>query len=235
MSWRLLAGQRWCSRSVEEAKGHLRLHVLQKPKEQGSTAPSEPPGAEPFGRQGAAPAISGTFQILEGAAPPPKFLLSGGSPLTFDSYPSSPGGQLHRSSSGCGLPQAVMAGRKSLLSFGFSSNRAQQGFRVSKPSTPAMELHDSMHNSLISSLARKVDQLQFAAFDEELANEDLVDFTHLPENEPEEDSGFDFSETEDEEEAAAEDDELSQAAVHGQSATIDLDEDDGLGEALEVF
>ena len=52
---------------------------------------------------------------------------------------------------------------------------------------------------------------------------------------PEEDSGFDFSETEDEEEAAAEDDELSQAAVHGQSATIDLDEDDGLGEALEVL
>ena len=55
------------------------------------------------------------------------------------------------------------------------------------------------------------------------------------ESKPEEDSGFDFSETEDEEEAAAEDDELSQAAVHGQSATIDLDEDDGLGEALEVF
>ena len=83
----------------------------------------------------------------------------------------------------------------------------------------AMELHDSMHNSLISSLARKVDQLQFAAFDEKLANEDLVDFTPLSESEPEEDSGFDFSETEDEEEAAAaEDDELSQAAVHGQSA-----------------
>ena len=99
----------------------------------------------------------------------------------------------------------------------------------------AMELHDSMHNSLISSLARKVDQLQFAAFDEELANEDLVDFTPLLESEPEEDSGFDFSETEDEEEAAAEDDELSQAAVHGQSATIDLDEDDGLGEALGFF
>ena len=98
-----------------------------------------------------------------------------------------------------------------------------------------MELHDSMHNSLISSLAWKVDQLQFAAFDEELANEDLVDFTPLPESEPEEDSGFDFSETEDEEEAAAEDDELSGAAVHGQSATIDLDEDDGLGEALEVL
>ena len=39
----------------------------------------------------------------------------------------------------------------------------------------------------------------------------------------------------DEEEAAAEDDELSQAAVHGQSATIDLDEDDGLGEALGFF
>ena len=92
-----------------------------------------------------------------------------------------------------------------------------------------------MHNSLISSLARKVDQLQFAAFDEELANEDLVDFTPLPKSEPEEDSGFDFSETEDEEEAAAEDDELSQAAVHGQSAIIDLDEDDELGEALEVF
>ena len=67
-----------------------------------------------------------------------------------------------------------------------------------------MELHDSMHNSLISSLARKVDQLQSAAFDEELANEDLVDFTPLPESEPEEDSGFDFSETEDEEEAAGE-------------------------------
>ena len=98
-----------------------------------------------------------------------------------------------------------------------------------------MELHDSMHNSLISSLARKVDQLQFAAFDEELANEDLVDFIRLPESEPEEDSGFDFSETEDEEEAAAEDDELSQAAVHGQSASIDLDEDDGLGEALGFF
>ena len=45
-----------------------------------------------------------------------------------------------------------------------------------------MELHDSMHNSPISSLARKVDQLQFAAFDEELANEDLVDFTPLPES-----------------------------------------------------
>ena len=42
----------------------------------------------------------------------------------------------------------------------------------------AMELHDSMHNSLISSLARKVDQPQFFAFDEELANEDLVD-SHL--------------------------------------------------------
>ena len=61
----------------------------------------------------------------------------------------------------------------------------------------AMELHDSMHNSLISSLARTAGQLQFAAFDEELANEDLVDFTPLPESEPEEDSGFDFSETED--------------------------------------
>ena len=48
-------------------------------------------------------------------------------------------------------------------------------------------------------------------------------------------SRYDFSETEDEEEAAAEDDELSQAAVHGQSATIDLDEDDGLGEALGIF
>ena len=46
---------------------------------------------------------------------------------------------------------------------------------------------------------------------------------------------LDFSETEDEEEAAAEDDKLSQAAVHGQSATIDLDEDDGLGEALGFF
>ena len=52
--------------------------------------------------------------------------------------------------------------------------------------------------------------------------EDLVDFIPLPESDPKEDSGFDFSETEDEE-----DDELSQAAVHGQSATIDLDEDDG--------
>ena len=181
-----------------------------------------------------------------------------------------------------------MAGRKSLLSFGFSSNRAQQaasagnsgllpldpapntepgeipGLEGSQsPSGPseqpsgqldqpdispslcrdykkfdyqrAMELHDSMHNSLISSLARKVDQLQFAAFDEVLANEDLVDFTPLPESEPEEETGFDFSETEDEEEAAAEDDELSQAAVHGQSATIDLDENDGLGEALGFF
>ena len=78
----------------------------------------------------------------------------------------------------------------------------------------AMELHDSMHNSFISSLARKVDQLQFAAFDEELANEDPVDFTPLPESEPEEDSGFDYSESEGEEEAAAEG-ELSQAAVHG--------------------
>ena len=97
----------------------------------------------------------------------------------------------------------------------------------------AMELHDSMHNSLISSLARKVDQLQFAAFDEELANEDLVDFTPLPESEPEEDSGFDFSETEGE--AAAKDDELSQAAVHGQFAAIDLDEDDGLGGAHGFF
>ena len=86
-----------------------------------------------------------------------------------------------------------------------------------------------------SSAARKVDQLQFAAFDEELANVHLVDFTPLPESEPEEDSGFDFSETEEEEEAAAEDDELSQAAVHGQLATIDLDEDDGLGEALGFF
>ena len=57
----------------------------------------------------------------------------------------------------------------------------------------AMELHDTMHNlinSLISSLARKVEQLQFAASDEELANEDLVDSTPLPESEPEEDSGF---------------------------------------------
>ena len=53
-------------------------------------------------------------------------------------------------------------------------------------------------------------------FDEELANEDLVNFTPLPESEPEEDSGFDFCETEDEEEAAAEDDELSQAAIYGQ-------------------
>ena len=65
--------------------------------------------------------------------------------------------------------------------------------------------------------------------------EDLVDFTPLPESEPVEDSGFDFSLTEDEEEAAAEDDELSQAAVPGQSATIDLDEVDGLGEALGFF
>ena len=85
-----------------------------------------PPNPRGLSPEPAAPAISGTFQIPEGAQPPPKFLLSGGSPLIFDSYPSSPGGQLHRSSSGCGLPQAVMAGRKSLLSFGFSSNRAQQ-------------------------------------------------------------------------------------------------------------
>ena len=48
-------------------------------------------------------------------------------------------------------------------------------------------------------------------------------------------TGFDFIETKYEEEAAAEDDELSQAAVHGQSATIDLDEDDELGEALGFF
>ena len=40
-----------------------------------------------------------------------------------------------------------------------------------------MELHDSMHISLISSLPRKADQLRFAAFDEELANEDLLNFT----------------------------------------------------------
>ena len=97
---------------------------------QDSTAPSKHPGAEPFApagqRQGAAPPIRGTFQILEGAAPLTTFFLSEGSPLTFDSYPSSPGGQLHRSSSNSGLPQAVMAGRKSLLSFGFSNNRAQQ-------------------------------------------------------------------------------------------------------------
>ena len=91
-----------------------------------------------------------------------------------------------------------------------------------------------------AALLGRVDQLQFAAVDEELTNEeltneDLVDFTPLPESEPEEDSGFDSSETEDEEEAAAEDDELSQAAVHGQSATIELDEDDGLGEALGFF
>ena len=60
--------------------------------------------------------------------------------------------------------------------------------------------------------------------------------SHLsPESEPEADSGFDFSETENEEEAAAEDDELSQAAVHGQSATIDLVEVDGLGEAFGFF
>ena len=59
--------------------------------------------------------------------------------------------------------------------------------------------------------------------------------SHLPESEPEEDSGFEFSETEDEEETAVEDDELSQAAVHGQSAAIDLDEDDGLGEAFGFF
>ena len=42
----------------------------------------------------------------------------------------------------------------------------------------AMELHDSMHSSLISSLARKFDQLQFAAFDEELANGTLL-ISHL--------------------------------------------------------
>ena len=41
-----------------------------------------------------------------------------------------------------------------------------------------MELHDSMHNSLISSLARKVDQLQFAALDEELAMRTLL-ISHL--------------------------------------------------------
>ncbi len=98
---------------------------------QGSTAPSKPPGAEPFAPAGRRPAGGcprdfGHLSNFGGGAAPSKFLLSGGSPLTFDSYPSSPGGQLHRSSSGCGLPQAVMAGRKSLLSFGFSSNRAQQ-------------------------------------------------------------------------------------------------------------
>ena len=97
--------------------------VRQPPPNPRGLSPSPLPAK---GRQGAAPAISGTFQILKGAQPPPEFRLSGGSPLTFDSYPSSPGGQLHRSSSGCGLPQAVMAGRRSLLSFGFSSNRAQQ-------------------------------------------------------------------------------------------------------------
>ena len=40
---------------------------------QGSTAPSTPPGAEPFGRQGAAPAISGTFQISSERGQPPDF------------------------------------------------------------------------------------------------------------------------------------------------------------------
>ena len=167
--------------------------------------------------------ISGTFQILEGPQSPPKFQLSGGSPLTFDSYPSSPGGQLHRSSSGGGLPQAVMAGRKSLLSFGFSSDRAQQAASAGNS------------GSLPLDPAPKSEPGEIPGLEGKQGNEDLVDFTPLPESEPQEDSGFYFSETEDEEEAAAEDDELGQAAVHGQSATIDLDEDDGLGEALGFF
>ena len=172
---------------------------------------------------GGCPRDFGHLSNFEGAVPPPKFLLSGGSPLTFDSYPSSPGGQLHRSSSGCGLPQAVMAGRKSLLSFGFSSNRAQQAASAGNSGSLPLDLAPNSESGEIPGLEGKQ------------GNEDLVDFTPLPKSEPEEDSGFDFSETEDEEEAAAEDDELSQAAVHGQSATIDLDEDDGLGEALGFF
>ncbi|KAI4120309.1 MAG: hypothetical protein LQ347_007120 [Umbilicaria vellea] len=116
-----------------------------------------------------------------------------------------------------------MAGRKSLLSFGFSSNRAQQA--ASAGNSGSLPL-DPAHNS---------ECREIPGLEGKQGNEDLVDFTPLPESEPEEDSGFDFSETEDEEEAAAEDDELSQAAVHGQSATIDLDEDDGLGEALGFF
>ena len=99
-----------------------------------------------------------------------------------------------------------------------------------------MQLHDSMRGSLISSLAKKVDQLQFADFDEELANEDLVDFTPLSESEPEEDSGFDFSASENEEDAAGSDDQPDpEAAAQKQSASIDLDEDDGLCAALEFF
>ena len=198
----------------------MMTRVRQPPPNPRGLSPSPLPAE---GRQGAAPAISGTFQILKGAQSLPKFLPSGGSPLTFDSYPSSPGGQLHRSSSGCGLPQAVMAGRESLLSFGFSSNRAQQAASAGNSGSLPLDPAPNSESGEIPGLEGKQ------------GNEDLVDFTPLPESEPEEDSGFDSRETEDEEEAAAEDDELSQAAVHGQSASIDLNEDDGLGEALGFF
>ncbi len=86
-------------------------------------------------------------------------------------------------------------------------------------------------NTASSASLQEVDQLNLL-LDESLPIRPVI---HLPESEPEEDSGFDFSASEDEEEAAAADDELSQAAVHGQSATIDLEEDDGLGEALGFF
>ena len=125
-------------------------------------------------------------QIWRGRSPL-TFLLSGGSPLTFDSFPSSPGGQLHRSSSGCGLPQAVMAGRKSLLSFGFSSDRAQQAASAGNSGSLPLDPAPYSESGEIPGLEGKQ------------GNENLVDFTPLPESEPEEDSGFDFSETEDEE------------------------------------
>ena len=63
----------------------------------------------------------------------------------------------------------------------------------------------------------------------------MVDSPPVPEREPEEHLGFDFSAWEDEEEATASDGQLNQAAAHayGHSANIDLEEDDGRGEARE--
>ena len=59
-----------------------------------------------------------------------------------------------------------------------------------------------------------------------VANEDLVDFIPLRKSGPDEDSGFVFIANEDEEEATASDDQVSQAAAHAYEQPADLGPDE---------
>ena len=66
----------------------------------------------------------------------------------------------------------------------------------------AQEIHGDINTGLISKLASEVDRLQFADLEEDLAAEEQADFTAPPESVTSDDSGFDFSASESDEEGA---------------------------------